>query len=222
MTGVVKDELGVSRCWWGASSSEYVDYHDVEWGRPVTDDRHLFEKLCLEGFQSGLSWLTILRKRPAFRIAFADFDPTIVATFGEEDVARLLDDAGIVRHQGKIRSVINNARMATKLVADQGSLSKWVWSYADPLATPPVEIPATTPTSVRLAADLKKWGFTFVGPTTVYAFMQAMGLVNDHLAACHVRATCEKARQAALKSMRGQSEDRASDFRRPTSVSKTR
>lgn len=194
---VVIDEGGVSRCWWG-SSPDYIPYHDLEWGRPVTDDHRLFEKLALEGFQSGLSWLTILRKRAAFRAAFAGFDPAIVASFGEQDVARLLDDAGIVRHQGKIRSVINNARMATRLIAEEGSLARWVWSYAEPPSPPPVEIPATTPTSMRLAADLKKRGFTYVGPTTVYAFMQAMGLVNDHLAGCHARAICEKARAAIL------------------------
>ena len=199
---VVTDEDGVSRCWWGDSSPEYIPYHDLEWGRPVTDDHRLFEKLCLEGFQSGLSWLTLLRKRPAFRIAFAGFDPSIVASFGEVDVARLLDNAAIVRHQGKIRSVINNARMATKMIAEEGSLAAWIWSYADPSAPPPVDVPPTTPTSVRLAADLKKRGFTFVGPTTVYAFMQAMGLVNDHLAACHVRAVCEQARSAVLKATR--------------------
>lgn len=198
LAGVVTDEDGNSRCWWGGSSSEYIPYHDLEWGRPVTDDHRLFEKLCLEGFQSGLSWLTILRKRPAFRIAFAGFDPTVVANFGEVEVARLLGNAAIVRHQGKIRSVINNARMATKMIAEEGSLAAWVWSYADPPAPPPVDVPATTPTSVRLAADLKERGFSFVGPTTVYAFMQAMGLVNDHLAACHVRAACEEARALIL------------------------
>ena len=188
---------GLARCWWG-SGPEYVEYHDEEWGRSVTDDSRLFEKLCLEGFQSGLSWLTILRKRPAFRMAFAGFDPVLVADFDESDVARLLADAGIVRHQGKIRSTINNANRALEVIDESGSLANFFWKYADPSDQPPQEILPTTETSVKLAKELKKKGFTFVGPTTVYAFMQSMGLVNDHLAECHIREVCAKERRKVI------------------------
>jgi DNA-3-methyladenine glycosylase I len=197
MQEVVVGPDGLARCWWG-SGPEYLDYHDAEWGRSATDDSRLFEKLCLEGFQSGLSWLTILRKRPAFRIAFAGFDPAIVAGFDESDVSRLLSDSGIVRHQGKIRSTINNARRALDVIDENGSLTAFFWSYADPSDQPQIDIPPTTETSIRLAKDLKKRGFTFVGPTTVYAFMQAMGLVNDHLADCHVRDACAEERRKVL------------------------
>ena len=198
-------EVGVgadswARCWWG-SGPDYVDYHDTEWGRPVTADSGLFEKLCLEGFQSGLSWLTILRKRPAFREAFAGFDPVLVAGFDESDVSRLLSDSGIVRHQGKIRSAINNANRALELIVENGSLAAFFWSHADPQDHPQVEIPSTTEASIRLAKDLKNRGFTFVGPTTVYAFMQATGLVNDHLAECHVREACADERSKLLRSV---------------------
>jgi DNA-3-methyladenine glycosylase I len=191
---------GQQRCWWGAGP-DYVPYHDLEWGRAATEDHVLFEKLCLEGFQSGLSWLTILRKRPAFRMAFAGFQPNRVAEFGEEDVARLLADAGIVRHQGKIRSTINNAHRAIALIEENGSLASYFWRFADPSDQAPLEIPPTTETSVRLSKDLKKRGFTFVGPTTAYAFMQAMGLVNDHLAGCHVRGACTAERKRVLASL---------------------
>lgn len=197
MQEVVVGPDGLARCWWG-SGPEYLDYHDAEWGRSATDDSRLFEKLCLEGFQSGLSWLTILRKRPAFRIAFAGFDPALVAGFDESDVSRLLSDSGIVRHQGKIRSTINNARRALDVIDENGSLTAFFWSYADPSDQPQIDIPPTTETSIRLAKDLKKRGFTFVGPTTVYAFMQAMGLVNDHLADCHVRDACAEERRKVL------------------------
>ena len=200
MQEVVVGQDGLARCWWG-SGPEYVDYHDREWGRPATDDARLFEKLCLEGFQSGLSWLTILRKRPAFRSAFAGFDPVLVAAFEEADVSRLLADSGIVRHQGKIRSTINNANRALKVIEENGSLTAFFWSYADPVDEPPVEILPTTETSIRLAKDLKSRGFTFVGPTTVYAFMEAMGLVNDHLADCHVRDACAGERSKVLLSV---------------------
>lgn len=199
MQEVVVGQDGLARCWWG-SGPEYVDYHDREWGRPATDDSRLFEKLCLEGFQSGLSWLTILRKRPAFRSAFAGFDPRRVAAFDEADVFRLLADSGIVRHQGKIRSTVNNANRALQVIEENGSLTAFFWSYAGPVEQPPVKILPTTETSIRLAKDLKKRGFTFVGPTTVYAFMQAMGLVNDHLADCHVRQACEDERSKVLAS----------------------
>jgi len=180
---VVLGEDGVARCAWGDSTPEYRAYHDTEWGRPVTDDRRLFEKLCLEGFQSGLSWLTILRKRDAFRAAFAGFDFEQVARFGERDVDRLLGDAGIVRHRGKIEATINNAQRAVELTEEQ-SLAHFVWSYDDPKL---------------LARDLKKRGWRFVGPTTVYAFMQAMGLVNDHLPGCDAREPCERERAAFVR-----------------------
>ncbi|HUO46016.1 MAG TPA: DNA-3-methyladenine glycosylase I [Acidimicrobiia bacterium] len=187
---LVIDPAGTARCPWGTTPSIYVDYHDFEWGRPVTDDLLLFEKLCLEGFQAGLSWLTILRKREAFREAFMGFDPEKVALFSEEDVTRLLGNAGIVRHRGKIESTINNARQAFDVIAENDSLANYFWRYAA-VQPPPDQIPAFNETSSRLATDLKRRGFTFVGPTTVYAFMQAMGLVNDHLEGCEARHRCE-------------------------------
>jgi DNA-3-methyladenine glycosylase I len=176
------------------STPDYVAYHDDEWGRPVVSDHRLYEKLVLEGFQSGLSWLTILRKRPAFRAAFKDFDPTVVATFTERDVERLLADAGIVRHRGKIEAAINNARAVVAIEKQYGSLATFVWHYApkaresDPRSEWEGAVPGLTETSKRLAKDLKGHRFAFVGPTTTYAFMQAMGLVNDHLTECHVYA----------------------------------
>ena len=189
---------GKARCPWGASTPDYISYHDTEWGFGVTDDHRLFEKLCLEGFQSGLSWLTILRKREGFRAAFADFDFRVVATYNDRDVERLLSDAGIVRHGGKIRSTINNAHRAIELVEEHGSLAAYFWPHAE-FGPAPVEIASTTPVSVALAKDLKKRGWSFVGPTTVYAFMQAMGLVNDHHAGCWVRDRAEKERRRASK-----------------------
>jgi len=195
---LISSHDGLPRCWWGAEPEIYRLYHDAEWGHPVTDDRRLFEKICLEGFQAGLSWLTILRKRPHFRVGFADFEIERVAGFGETDVSRLLDDSGIVRHEGKIRSTINNAVRALDLIEEKGSLSSYFWDWADPTDVPPVDIPPTTATSVALSKDLKKRGWSFVGPTTVYAFMQAMGLVNDHLDGCHVRETCSKERRRLL------------------------
>ena len=198
---VVRGDDGVARCFWGASPEEYRAYHDSEWGFPVADDRRLFEKLCLEGFQSGLSWLTILRKRENFRRAFADFDFRRVATFGERDVERLLRDAGIVRHRGKIEAAINNAARAVELVDAEGSLAAYVWRFEpDPETRPnPLTWDALldmtqTPASRALAKDLKRRGWRFVGPTTVYAFMQAMGLVNDHLEGCDIRERAELAR----------------------------
>jgi DNA-3-methyladenine glycosylase I len=193
---VIGDD-GLPRCWWG-SGPEYVSYHDEEWGRASTDDNRLFEKICLEGFQAGLSWLTVLRKRENFRAAFAGFDPAVVAGFGEDDVARLLGDAGIIRHQGKIRSTINNAARALELVDDHGSLAAYFWSGAGPEEPPPTEIPPVTPASIALSKDLKRRGWSFVGPTTVYAFMQAMGLVNDHLGGCHVREECAESRRRVM------------------------
>ncbi len=185
---------GVARCSWGNGTPDYVAYHDDEWGRPVDDDDRLFEKLSLEGFQSGLSWITILRKRPAFREAFAGFEIEQVASFGESDVARMLDDAGIVRHQGKIRSTINNAQRSLEVVDEFGSLGAFVWSF-EPDSRPPTW-DATTAESVALAKELKRRGFSFVGPTTAYAFMQAMGLVNDHWPGCAVRDEVEAERDA--------------------------
>jgi DNA-3-methyladenine glycosylase I len=189
------------RCSWGDSAPEYRAYHDNEWGRPVVDDTRLFEKLCLEGFQSGLSWLTILRKREAFRRAFAGFDFNRVARFGSSDVERLLADASIVRHRGKIEATINNARRAVELVEGEGSLASYVWNFApdpetrpDPLTWEALSELAQTPESKALAKELKRRGWRFVGPTTVYAFMQAMGLVNDHLEGCDSREPVERAR----------------------------
>jgi DNA-3-methyladenine glycosylase I len=199
--GLVRDEDGVVRCFWGSSPPEYRAYHDSEWGFPVADDRRLFEKLCLEGFQSGLSWLTILRKREAFRRAFAGFDFDQVARFGEGDVERLLADASIVRHRGKIEATLNNARRAVELAASEGSLAAYVWRFEPDPATRPQRLTwevlrqvGATPESQALAKDLKRRGWRFVGPTTVYAFMQAMGLVNDHLHGCDLRGPAERAR----------------------------
>lgn len=182
---------GLPRCSWGVSAPEYVNYHDTEWGWPVADDQRLFEKLCLESFQSGLAWITILRKRPAFRAAFHGFDVVMVAGMGPEDVERLLQDASIVRHRGKIESAVNNAARTLELQAEVGSLAAFVWSY-EPAGPSPLE--AQTPESIALSKALKKRGFTWTGPTTAYAFMQAMGLVNDHLEGCHVREPAEEAR----------------------------
>jgi len=192
---------GVTRCWWGASADIYFDYHDHEWGRPVVDDQRLFEKICLEGFQSGLSWLTILRKRENFRAAFEGFDFDKVAEFGDADVERLLQDAGIVRHRKKIQSTINNAARARELRDECGSLAAYFWRWEPPESERPKRMDketlytmATTETSKKLSKDLKKRGWSFVGPTTAYAFMQAMGLVNDHLEGCWVREDCEALR----------------------------
>ncbi|MEO6651035.1 MAG: DNA-3-methyladenine glycosylase I [Ilumatobacteraceae bacterium] len=194
---LVLGDDGRSRCSWGVSTPDYVDYHDTEWGFGTTSDVRLFEKICLEGFQSGLSWLTILRKREHFRIAFAGFDPDEVAAFDESDVQRLLADAGIVRHQGKIRSTINNAAKAQAMIAEHGSLAAFFWPHAEFGAAAPGEVPAITDASTNLSTQLKQLGWTFVGPTTLYAFMQAMGLVNDHLDGCCARDPAEAARRTA-------------------------
>ena len=199
--GITVGEDGVARCWWADSAPEYRAYHDTEWGFPVADDVRLFEKLSLEGFQAGLSWLTILRKREAFRAAFAGFDFTNVARFGESDVTRLLGDAGIVRHRGKIEAVINNAQRAIELVAAEGSLARYIWRYEPVRRTGGLDRAglaelAVTEDSTALAKDLKRRGWRFVGPTTVYAFMQAMGLVNDHLDGCHAQRPAAEARGA--------------------------
>lgn len=192
MFEVVAGDDGRTRCWWGASSPDYADYHDHEWGFPVDDDRMLFEKLCLEGFQSGLAWITILRKRDNFRAAFHRFDIPAVARMDDGDVERLLNDAGIVRHRGKITSTINNAQRTLELIEDFGSLAAFVWQY-EPSSSSVRD--TTTPESTALSKDLKKRGFTWVGPTTMYAFMQAMGLVNDHLDDCDARIASEQARR---------------------------
>lgn len=211
--GIIREEDGQGRCFWYGGLEDYRHYHDEEWGRPVTDDTRLFEKICLEGFQSGLSWLTILRKRENFRRAFAGFDFHRVAAFDESDVARLVADPGIIRHRGKIVSTINNARRAIELIEEKGSLAAFFWSYEPGPAQRPARVDKatlcanpTTEVSVRLSKDLKKRGWTFVGPTTVYAFMQAMGLVNDHIEGCHCRPSVEKLRQ---------------DFKRPVTMDRT-
>ena len=187
---------GKSRCHWCGAAPDFLSYHDTEWGFPVSDDHRLFEKLCLESFQSGLSWRTILAKRENFRAAFHDFDFDRVARFSARDITRLLKDEGIVRHRGKIESVINNARQARELVKEQGSLAAYVWRYEPDmqhLAEP--QTVSSSPESIALSKDLKKRGWKFLGPTTVYAFMQAMGLVNDHVEACVIRARVERARK---------------------------
>jgi DNA-3-methyladenine glycosylase I len=197
---------GATRCWWCGDDELYMRYHDTEWGRPVTDDTKLYEKLCLEGFQSGLSWITILRKRENFRAAFSGFDPHVVASFGIDDVNRLLADAGIVRHRGKIEATINNAQRAIELVEREGSLSSFIWSYASELPRGRDGEPAhasgiasTSPSAIALSKELKKRGWKFVGPTTVYSFMQSMGLINDHLDTCHVQKACDVPRAKVMK-----------------------
>jgi len=197
--GVTIGEDGIRRCRWGNSAPEYAAYHDTEWGFPVADDVRLFEKLSLEGFQAGLSWLTILRKREGFRKAFKGFDPGKVARFGERDIQRLLADASIIRHRGKIEAVINNAQRMIELRETDGSLAAYVWQFEPSRPRTPrngAAVPAVTPESQAMAKDLKKRGWRFVGPTTAYAFMQAMGLVNDHIKGCTARAQAEQARAA--------------------------
>jgi DNA-3-methyladenine glycosylase I len=205
--GLLRGDDGKVRCWWCGSAPDYVEYHDREWGVPVIDDVRLFEKISLEGFQAGLSWLTILRKRESFRRAFRGFEPTLVATFGAADVRRLLGDAGIVRHRGKIEAVISNAKRCLELQASEGSLAAFVWSFAPPPRDRPRRIirsaiPPQTEASRRLSQELKRRGWRFVGPTTVYAFFEAMGLVNDHLEGCHRRAPVEKLRRTAAPQAR--------------------
>lgn len=188
---------GKPRCRWCGAAPEFLNYHDTEWGFPVGDDHRLFEKLSLEGFQSGLSWRTILNKRENFRAAFHDFDFDRIARFTSRDVARLLKDEGIVRHRGKIEAVINNAKRAKELVRQEGSLAAFIWRYAPKerrLAKP--QTVSTSAESLALSKDLKKRGWAFVGPTTVYAFMQAMGLINDHVEDCVIRAKVERAYKA--------------------------
>ena len=200
--GLVADEDGIVRCGWAGRDPAYRDYHDREWGMPVRDDRHLFEKICLEGFQAGLAWITILRKRAAFREAFRDFDVSAVARMNRRSVERLLRDARIVRHRGKIESTLNNARQALKLIESHGSLARYFWAYEPNAASRPhritqraVQAMTQTIESESLSRDLKTRGWSFIGPTTSYAFMQAMGLVNDHLEGCSARPRAEAARK---------------------------
>jgi DNA-3-methyladenine glycosylase I len=197
MTDVVIGEDRLARCSWGASTPELQRYHDEEWGRPVGDDERVFEKLCLEGFQSGLSWLTILRKRDGFRRAFASFDPSVIAGFRDADVDRLLADTGIVRNRAKIRATITNAQ-ATIGLREQGiSLAALLWKHEPGLSPPPTSmgvLPGSTPESKALATELRSYGFRFVGPTTVYAAMQSLGVVNDHLVDCYFRDIVRSAR----------------------------
>ncbi len=187
---------GLIRCGWVDTSAEYMAYHDTEWGYPEGDDRALFEQLCLEGFQSGLSWRTILSKREAFRRGFANFEPAKVARFGEKEVLRLLGDAGIVRHRGKIEAVINNAARALEMIEREGSLGAYLWRFEAPKGAPSTRGASTSAQSEALSKALKKLGWKFVGPTTVYAFMQSVGMVNDHSPDCHCHAASEKARKA--------------------------
>lgn len=193
-------EDGTSRCNWCAATQDYIDYHDDEWGYPVTDDQRLFEKICLEGFQSGLSWRTILTKRENFRAAFADFDFNKVAAFTAEDVERLVLDAGIIRHRGKITATINNAKRAQELIKETGTLAAYFWRF-EPTRDESIEpeIMATCEESIALSKDLKKRGWKFVGPTTVYAFMQAMGMVNDHALACAGHAKSRQLRNEFIR-----------------------
>lgn len=201
MNGLTEGPDGKVRCAWHGNLDDYLAYHDNEWGRPVDNDIRLFEKICLEGFQSGLSWLTILRKRENFRTAFAGFDFEKVARFTKDDIERLVEDAGIIRHRGKIESTINNARRALELRDEFGSLAAYFWAHEPDASERPTTLDwdtlramPKTPASTAISKDLKKRGWSFVGPTTVYAFMQAMGLVNDHLEGCYCRPEVEAAR----------------------------
>jgi DNA-3-methyladenine glycosylase I len=200
VSDVVRGDDGVRRCRWGASTPDYIAYHDDEWGRPVVDDTRLYEKLCLEGFQSGLSWLTILRKRDNFRRAFKGFDPAKVARFTERDITRLLDDASIIRHRGKIEATIANARAILSVEEQYGSLAALCWSFEPPRRTRKAprafaDLEAKTDESKALSKELLRLGFRFVGPTTVYSTMQSTGIVNDHLVGCAARVPCEDARR---------------------------
>ncbi len=209
MPDVVKGEDGLARCFWGASDPLYLPYHDLEWGRPVADDRRLFEKLTLEGFQSGLSWITILRKRENFRKAFAGFDIEAIARFTPKRVETLMGDAGIVRNLAKIEATVNNAKRYRELVTDWGSLAAYVWSFEPDARSRPKRLGweqlrqmTTSAEAIAMSKDLRKRGWAFVGPTTAYAFMQAMGLVNDHLTKCHVRAQVEADRRTFVRPSR--------------------
>lgn len=201
MADLIVGADGEPRCAWPGDGDLYTAYHDQEWGRGVDDDHRLFEKVVLEGFQAGLAWITILRKRERFREVFAGFDPVEVAAFAEPDIERLLGDTGIIRHRGKIESAVNNAGRALEIIDEYGSLAAFFWSRAPRPGQAPGsfdDIPAQTAESAALSKELKGRGWKFVGPTTLYAFMQAMGLVNDHLAGCWVRESCEESRKAVL------------------------
>ncbi|TMG34323.1 MAG: DNA-3-methyladenine glycosylase I [Chloroflexi bacterium] len=190
------------RCGWALSAPEYLVYHDTEWGRPVLTDNGLYERLCLEGFQAGLSWITVLRRREGFRAAFKDFQIEAVARFGPREVARLLQDTHIIRHRGKIEATIENARRALETIADMGSLARLLWSFRPSPGRAPATIatiPARTPESIALSKELKRRGFRFVGATTTYAVMQACGLVNDHIRGCWVRPAVESEQLAAVR-----------------------
>ncbi len=201
MSDLVTGADSRTRCAWSAGDELYDAYHDEEWGRAVTSDAGLYEKIVLEGFQAGLAWITILRKRDRFREVFARFDPTLVAEFGEAEILELLDDAGIIRHRGKIEATINNAGRALEMIDEFGSIAAYVWPMASSRSVPRsfADLPAQTDGSAALSKDLKHRGWKFVGPTTMYAFMQAMGLVNDHLEGCWVRDACEDERVPVLK-----------------------
>lgn len=192
---------GVTRCHWAGNDPQYVAYHDTEWGFGVTNDDRLFEKICLEGFQAGLSWLTILRKRDNFRAAFANFDIAAVAQFDELDVDRLVNDAGIIRHRGKIESAIRNAQCALNMQAEHGSISSFFWEHAEVCAEAVADVPAKTALSTELSRTLKKLGWSFVGPTTMYAFLQAMGVVNDHVVGCDSWEAAETSRREIIASL---------------------
>ena len=199
LLSAVRDDDGTRRCWWCAGDPLHIRYHDQEWGRPNLDDRHLFEHFCLEGFQAGLSWITILRKRVNFREAFADFDIEAVARFNKRSVERMLRNEGIIRHRGKIQSAINNARRALELIDDHGSIAAYLWQF-EPTRSPRRRVtrgtlPVTSPESTALSKDLKKLGWSFVGPTGMYALMQAIGLINDHVATCDTRLIVEEQRR---------------------------
>jgi DNA-3-methyladenine glycosylase I len=199
--GVLTGDDGISRCWWCGVDPIYRSYHDREWGRPVADDTRLFEKICLEGFQSGLSWLTILRKRENFRAAFKSFDLDSVARFNTHSVDRLMRDAGIVRNRAKIEATINNARRCLDLIDERGSLAAYVWSFEPPSSSRPRRLDwealvqmGTSSEAIAMSKDLKRRGWTFVGPTTIYSVMESVGLANDHMSACDLRAEVERER----------------------------
>ena len=194
--GLVLGDDGVRRCWWGAGDALYREYHDREWGRPVKNDPRLFEKICLEGFQSGLSWLIILRKRENFRRAFRDFDVEAIARFNARTVDRLMRDAGIVRNEAKIRSVINNARRCRTLIEERGSLASYAWSFEPPASSRAAPV---SQEAVAMSKDLKRRGWSFVGPTTVHSFMQAVGIINDHLNGCAMRQEVERLRSKFVR-----------------------
>lgn len=205
MSDLVVAADGRRKCRWPVGDALYEGYHDREWGRPVLEDAGLFEKIALEGFQAGLAWITVLRKRPAFRAAFGGFEPETVAGYGERRVKRLLGDAGIIRHEGKIRSAINNARRAIETIEEFGSLAAYVWPFAPATTTAPgslAGLATMTPASQALGRDLKRRGWSFVGPTTMHAFMQSVGMVNDHLTGCFARVPCEAAGRAVRRSFR--------------------